>query len=112
MEDSVQFFVFLVFLLIPTGALLWLLLPRAVVEICAADAEDREQLGFLCDPESLEDMIDEIEAVMEGRHLQIWELDAAIRVLAKRGHVIIGPCRADIEQDAQAASLLQIRITQ
>ena len=102
-----QAVIFSVCSLILIAALLWLFLPRSVVEIPAADAEDREQLGFFSDPEALWDIIGEINAVMGGRHIQIGELDAAIRVLAKRGHVIMAPSREDIEQ---ASALLEARI--
>lgn len=101
-----QAIIFAVCSLILIAALLWLLLPRPVAEIPAADAEDRE-LGLYCRPETLWEIFGEIDHTNLGKPIDHWQVDAVIRALAKRGHVIIGPCREDIEQ---AASLLEGRI--
>lgn len=89
--------------LILIAALLWLLLPRTVVEIPGADAEDREMFGLVCQPEALNEILEDVNHVFNNVH----QIDLLIQVLAKRGHVIIGPCREDIKQ---AASLLEGRI--
>lgn len=101
-----QAIVFAVLSLIFIAALLWLLLPETVVEIPAADPEDRQK-GLYCQPETLWEIFAEIDHEKLPIPIDHWQLDAVIRALAKRGHVIMGPCREDIEQ---AASLLEGRM--
>lgn len=83
-------------------ALLWLLLPRPVVEIPGADAEDREMYSLVCDPDALDEILNDVP----HNFLTIRQIDLVIQALAKRGHVIIGPSPADVQQ---AVALLEGR---
>jgi len=100
MESDFSLCLYLVFLAVIYVASAWFLLRPQVEAIPAADEEDQE-LGLYCEPETLWQIIADIEHVGPCRHVNHWQLDAIIKALHKRGHVVIGPSREEITQAAE-----------
>lgn len=95
--------IFAIFSLILIVVLLWILYPLHVVEIRAADAEDRE-LGLYCEPETLWEIFGIIDHDSLPTPISHWQVDAVIKALHKRGHVIMGPSKQDVQE---ATTMLQ-----
>jgi hypothetical protein len=108
MESDFSLCMYLVFLGVIYVASAWFLLRPQVKAIPAADQEDQE-IGLFCEPETLwQIMADLDEATPSGRFpVQHFQVDAVVKALHKRGHVIMGPSRREV---TEAAAMYQERM--
>jgi hypothetical protein len=108
MESDFSLCLYLTFLALIYVASAWSLLRQQVKAIPAADEEDQE-LGLYCEPETLWQIIADLdEATASGRFpVQHFQVDAIVKALHKRGHVIMGPSRREV---TEAAAMYQERM--
>lgn len=95
--------VYFTFLFLIYGVAAYFLLKPSVIAIPEADAEDRG-LGLYCQPETLWNIFADVDQVNLAKPIDHWQLDAIIKALHKRGHVIMGPNSEEVQD---AAAMLQ-----